>query len=43
VSPTSVKAHFNNNRILWDKALQIEPNTKLIVTVYSIGDFEREE
>jgi hypothetical protein len=43
VNPTPVKAHFDGNRILLDEALELEPNTKLIVTVLPTDDLEREE
>ncbi len=43
MNPTSVKAHFDGNRILLDEALELEPNTKLIVTVLPTDDLEREE
>ncbi|MBS3933171.1 MAG: hypothetical protein KGZ35_02355 [Truepera sp.] len=37
----SVTAHFDGERILLDEALELEPNTKLIVTVLPGQDSER--
>lgn len=39
----SVQAHFDGERILLDEVLELEPNTKLIVTVLPKPDTEREE
>jgi hypothetical protein len=39
----SVSAHFDGERILLDETLELEPNTKLIVTVLPKRDDEREE
>jgi hypothetical protein len=43
MSTISVPAHFDGERILLDEALELEPNTKLIVTVLPKYDNEREE
>jgi hypothetical protein len=39
----SVPAHFDGKYILLDQELELEPNTKLIVTVLPKHDVEREE
>jgi hypothetical protein len=39
----SVQAHFDGERILLDEALELEPNTKLLVTVLLKHDAEREK
>ena len=38
----SVPAHFDGERILLDEPVQLEPNTKLIVTILPKHDPERE-
>jgi hypothetical protein len=43
VNTISVQAHFDGERILLDEALELETNTKLIVTVLPKHDDEREE
>jgi hypothetical protein len=40
---TSCLAHFDGEHILLDEALELEPDTKLIVTVLPKDDAEREE
>jgi hypothetical protein len=39
---TSVPAHFDGERILLDEPLELKPDTKLIVTILSNHDSERE-
>lgn len=38
----SVPAHFDGERILLDEPIELEPNTKLIVTILPKQDAERE-
>jgi hypothetical protein len=38
----SIPAHFDGERILLDEPVELEPNTKLIVTVLPKDDAERE-
>ena len=38
----SVPAHFDGERILLDEPIELEPNTKLIVTILPKHDTERE-
>ena len=38
----SIPAHFDGERILLDEPVELEPNTKLIVTVLAKIDAERE-
>lgn len=38
----SIPAHFDGERILLDEPVELEPNTKLIVTVLPKHDAERE-
>jgi hypothetical protein len=38
----SVPAHFDGERILLDEPLELEPDTKLIVTILPNHDSERE-
>lgn len=38
----SVPAHFDGERILLDEPLNLEPNTKLLVTVLPNVDIEHE-
>ena len=38
----SIPAHFDGERILLDEPIELEPNTKLIVTVLPNHDAERE-
>ncbi len=40
---TSCLAHFDGEHILLDESLELEPNTKLIVTILPKHDVEREE
>lgn len=39
----SVPAHFDGEHILLDETIELEPNTKLLVTVLPKHDSEREE
>lgn len=39
----SVSAHFDGKHIRLDEPLELEPNTKLLVTVLSQPDEERDE
>jgi hypothetical protein len=39
----SVSAHFDGKHILLDEPLELEPNTKLLVTVLSQHDSEHED
>ena len=38
----SISAHFDGERILLDEPIELEPNTKLIVTVLGKNDAEHE-
>ena len=38
----SIPAHFDGERILLDEPIDLEPNTKLIVTVLAKNDAEHE-
>ena len=38
----SISAHFDGERILLDEPIELEPNTKLIVTVLAKNDAEYE-
>ena len=38
----SIPAHFDGERILLDEPIELEPNTRLIVTVLPNHDAERE-
>ena len=38
----SIPAHFDGERILLDEAVELEPNTRLVVTVLPNHDAERE-
>ena len=38
----SIPAHFDGERILLDEPVELEPNTRLIVTVLSAEDSDRE-
>ena len=38
----SIPAHFDGEHILLDKPVELEPNTKLIVTILPKQDAERE-
>ena len=38
----SIPAHFDGEHILLDEPVELEPNTRLIVTVLPIPDGERE-
>ena len=38
----SIPAHFDGERILLDEPVELEPNTRLIVTVLSEEDFDRD-
>lgn len=38
----SVRAHFDGQRILLDEPIELEPYTKLIVTVLDKGDAEHD-
>jgi hypothetical protein len=40
MSTISVSAHFDGERILLDEPIELEPNTKLIVTVLPKNDAE---
>lgn len=42
MSPISVPAHFDGERILLDEPVELEPDTKLIVTILPKNDGERE-
>jgi hypothetical protein len=42
VDTISIPAHFDGERILLDEPVELEPNTKLIVTVLPKDDAERE-
>jgi len=42
MDPISIPAHFDGQRILLDEPCDLEPNTKLIVTVLPNHDSERE-
>src|SRR5690349_12410109 len=42
MSPISVPAHYDGERILLDAPIELEPDTKLIVTVLPKDDAERE-
>lgn len=39
---TSIPAHFDGERILLDEPIELEPDTKLIVTILPKHDAERE-
>ena len=42
MSNVSIPAHFDGERILLDEPIELEPNTKLIVTVLAKNDAEHE-
>lgn len=42
MSTISIPAHFDGERILLDEPVELEPNTKLLVTVLPEDDEERE-
>jgi hypothetical protein len=42
MSNVSIPAHFDGERILLDEPIELEPNTKLIVTVLGENDAEHE-
>ena len=42
MSNVSIPAHFDGERILLDEPIELEPNTKLIVTVLGKNDAEHE-
>jgi hypothetical protein len=42
MSNISIPAHFDGERILLDEPIELEPNTKLIVTVLGGNDAEHE-
>ena len=42
MSNVSIPAHFDGERILLDEPIELEPNTKLIVTVLGEIDAEHE-
>jgi hypothetical protein len=42
MSNISIPAHFDGERILLDEPVELEPNTKLIVTVLATNDDEHE-
>ena len=42
MSNVSIPAHFDGERILLDEPIELEPNTKLIVTVLGEDDAEHE-
>lgn len=42
MSNVSIPAHFDGERILLDEPVELEPNTKLIVTVLGKSDTEHE-
>jgi len=39
----TIAAHFDGSRILLDEAVQLRPNTRLIVTVLEDKDSDRDE
>jgi hypothetical protein len=39
----TVAAHFDGSRVLFDEAVRLRPNTRLIVTVLEDSDQERDE
>lgn len=39
----TVAAHYDGSRVLLDEAVQLRPNTRLIVTVLEDSDQERDE
>jgi hypothetical protein len=43
MSNVSIPAHFDGERILLDEPIDLEPNTKLIVTVLAQNDAEHEQ
>lgn len=42
MSNVSIPAHFDGERILLDEPIELEPNTKLIVTVLGVHDAEHD-
>ena len=42
MSKVSIPAHFDGERILLDEPIELEPNTKLIVTVLGKNDAEHD-
>ncbi len=42
MSTVSIPAHFDGERILLDEPVELEPDTKLIVTILPKHDAERE-
>ncbi len=42
MSNVSIPAHFDGERILLDEPIELQPNTKLIVTVLGENDAEHE-
>jgi len=38
----SIRAHFDGKQILLDEPIELQPNTKLLVTVISDEDYDRE-
>jgi len=43
MSNVSIPAHFDGERILLDEPIELEPNTRLIVTVLAENDAEYEQ
>ena len=43
MSNLSIPAHFDGERILLDEPIELEPNTKLIVTVLAKNDPEHDQ
>ena len=39
----TIPAHYDGSRVLLDEAVQLRPNTRLIVTVLEHSDQERDE
>jgi hypothetical protein len=42
MNTVSIPAHFDGERILLDEPIEMEPNTRLIVTILPKNDAERE-